>query len=168
MVHRIIRFRWDEPLRGGDQARRRPAYLPPMLMTQSVYRRVMQRLGDLQPEAAGVLLGPQDDEPLATHFALDELGTSTAASFTLGTEFLNGVLQQHRVCDLTCVGIVHSHPAGCTTPSCGDLAYLRRLFDAAELNQFLFPIYCAGRLYPFLVWRDEDELSLTPASLLLV
>jgi proteasome lid subunit RPN8/RPN11 len=148
-----------------------PARPPSMLLTQSVFANVVGSLGTRQPEAAGILLGPQDDEPLATHFVLDESGIATSASFTLDVETLNSVVRHYRQCELTCVGIVHSHPRGMTVPSAGDLEYLEQLFHCqanSQLNQFLFPIFCDGRFHPFMVWRRDERLVVTPASLVLV
>ena len=149
----------------------RPACLPPMVITQAVYAQATADLDSCEPEAAGILLGPQNAEPLATHWVLDRSGRSTGVSFTLNVESLNEVLRHHRQCDLTCVGIIHSHPRGMTTPSLGDLAYLEELFFGRaneELDRFLFPIFCDGRFYPYIVWRSDGRLVVTPAAMLFV
>lgn len=147
------------------------ACLPLLTLTQAVYQQAMYDLGAIPPEAAGILLGPQNAEPLATHWALDASGSSTGVSFTLDVAALNDVLRQYRQCELTCVGLIHSHPRGIVTPSLGDVAYLEDLFmrpTNETLDRFLFPIYCDGRLYPYIVWRRKAGLAVTPAALLLL
>ncbi len=154
-----------------NEAPTQPACLPMMAITQAVYAQATADLGSCDPEAAGILLGPQNAEPLATHWVLDQSGSSTGVSFTLDVESLNRELRHYRQCDLACVGIIHSHPRGITTPSLGDLDYLEELFFRPaneELDRLLFPIFCDGRLYPYIVWRRENRLDLTPAALLLV
>ena len=149
----------------------RAACLPPMAFTQAVYAQATADLNACEPEVAGILLGPQNAEPLATHWVLDRSGRSTGVSFTLNVESLNDVLRRFRQCDLTCVGIIHSHPRGMTTPSLGDLAYLEDLFFGPtneELDRFLFPIFCDGRLYPYIVWRRQGRLVVTPSAMLFV
>jgi proteasome lid subunit RPN8/RPN11 len=142
-----------------------------MMITQAVFEQVVRDLSSRPPEAAGLLFGPQNAEPLATHWVLDETGDATSVSFTLGVDALNGTLRKYRPCGLTCIGAGHSHPGGLVTPSMGDLAYLQNLFFQpvnADLDRFLFPIFCQGRLHPYIVWRDEERLAVTPAALMLV
>ena len=145
--------------------------LPPLRMTQGVYLRILAQLGSRAPEAAGVLLGPSYDEPLATHFVLDAEGQATNVSFTLAAEFLNPVLQQYRQCDLACVGLAHSHPTGFDHPSHGDLEYLQTLFRRPANHGagiFLFPIFSGGKLHPYIVRPTADLPEVMRAALVLV
>lgn len=140
-------------------------------MTHGVYEHVLRELGSRRPEAAGLLLGPRQDEPLATHFVLDTSGLATPMSFTLDAEFLNEVLERFRQCDMTCVGIVHSHPGGFNTPSHGDREYLLNLFGRSAnqgLEVLLFPIFAGGRLHPYLVRPGCGLPEVEPAVLVLV
>lgn len=138
-------------------------------MTQGVYQRVMTELGERRPEAAGVLLGPTDNEPLVTHFVLDSSGVGTYASFSLDAQFLNRVLAQYRGCGLTCVGIAHSHPTGVTSPSMGDRQYLAEMFRQTGTEQpFLFPVFCDNQLHPYLALPSSRIPEIVPATLVLV
>jgi proteasome lid subunit RPN8/RPN11 len=140
-------------------------------MTQGAYRQTMAALGSRSPEAAGILLGPKEDEPFATHFVLDTCGIATSVSFRLDVEHLNKVLARFRQCDLTCVGIVHSHPTGIQAPSHGDLEYVERVLgheDNDETSVFLFPIFCDGRLHPYILCRTKSLPRIAPAALMLV
>lgn len=140
-----------------------------MMMTQGAYRRIVSELDSLPPEAAGVLLGPADNEPLVTHFVLDTEGVATTISFAIDAEFLNRVLAQYRACHLTCVGIAHSHPIGVAAPSIGDREYLAELFRVTGTQQpFLFPVYCDGQLHPYLALPGQPLPTIVPAALVLV
>jgi proteasome lid subunit RPN8/RPN11 len=134
-----------------------------MKITQAALRQLMEYLLSREPELAGLLLGPADDDSLITHFVPDRTGHGTSASFELGTVELNDVLKRMKPAGINCKGIAHSHPAGITSPSHGDLIYLRRTFDLptnAAAAQFYMPIVCGGRLYPYVyaqgrVWRAD-------------
>lgn len=151
--------------------RARPAYLPLLKMTQGAYHQMMAALAERPPEAAGILLGPKDDEPLATHFVLDASGVATTVSFQLDVEHLNEILCQCRQFDLTCVGIVHSHPTGICGPSHGDLIYVERVLGHeanGNAGVFLFPIFCDGRLHPYILCRTDSLPQVAPAALVLI
>lgn len=140
-----------------------PLALWVMKITQSALRHAMDYLVAREPESAGLLLGPADDDLLITHFVPDLTGRGTPASFELGTAELNDMLKRMKPAGINCKGIVHSHPAGITSPSHGDLAYLRRVFRLptnAEAGQFYMPILCGGRLYSYVytqgrVWHAD-------------
>jgi proteasome lid subunit RPN8/RPN11 len=154
-----------------EQQATRAASLPLLTMTQAVYRHTMHQLGSRPPEAAGILLGPEDAESLVTHFVLDTVGIGTSVSFSLDAANLNDVLAHYRQCRLTCVGIAHSHPAGIHAPSHGDLMYVERVFGCSsnrEAKQFVFPIFSDDRLYPFVLARTGGLPQALPAALVLV
>jgi proteasome lid subunit RPN8/RPN11 len=139
--------------------------LPLMMMkiTQPALRDMLGYLLAREPESAGLLLGPTNDDLLITHFVPDRTGRGTSASFELGTDELNDVLKRMKPAGINCKGIGHSHPAGISSPSHGDLIYLRRVFGLpsnADAAQFYMPIVCGGRLYPYVyaqgrVWRAD-------------
>ena len=134
-----------------------PRPLRPMHMLQSAYLDIMRHLTSVEPEAGGMLLGPKGTS-VVTHYVIDVMGKATAASFTLDAAGLNRVLKRALECDLSCLGLVHSHPVGCTQPSSGDLAYVRKSF-ANEKNknliEFLLPIFCDGILTPYIIHPHE-------------
>ncbi|MBL9085160.1 MAG: Mov34/MPN/PAD-1 family protein [Planctomycetales bacterium] len=132
-------------------------------ITQPAFRQLLEFLLEREPEAAGLLLGPANDDLLVTHFVPDLTGRGTPASFELGTVELNEVLQWMKPAGINCKGIAHSHPAGFVSPSHGDLNYLRRVFGLpsnSAAGQFYMPIVSGGRLYPYVyaqgrVWCAE-------------
>ena len=139
-----------------------------MRMTQTVYLEIMRHLSSVAPEAGGMLLGPKS-HPVVTHYVRDKKGKATAASFTLDAAGLNRVLKKAIACGMDCKGLVHSHPQGCTQPSGGDLAYVRKAFaneKNKDLAEFLLPIFCGGILLPYIV-RPHDENLVQNAQLLL-
>ena len=115
-----------------------------------------------------MLLGPKGTS-VVTHYVIDAKGKATAASFTLDAFSLNRMLKKALECDLDCKGLVHSHPAGCTQPSSGDLAYVRKSFaneKNKDLTEFLLPIFCGGILIPYVV-RPREERVVQMAQLIL-
>ncbi len=145
---------------------RRP--LPTIRMLQPAYLSIMRHLASVAPEAGGMLLGPMGTS-VVTHYVIDKNGKATAASFTLDAAGLNRVLKKALECDLDCKGLVHSHPAGCTQPSSGDLAYVRKSFaneKNKDLTEFLLPIFCGGILIPYVV-RPHEQCVVQVAQLIL-
>jgi len=129
-----------------------PLPLWAMKITQSAYGETMDYLRGRKPEAAGILIRPALDDVLVTHFIPDVDGRATPVSFELNAANLNRVLKERKPAGLTCKGIVHSHPAGISQPSCGDVVYFNRLFARpanADTQQIFVPIVCTGRLFPY-------------------
>lgn len=132
-------------------------------ITQPALHAALDYLSRHTPEVAGILVGPANDDLLVTDFFPDKTGNGTPVSFTLGVAELNRTLRRLKRAGLNCKGIAHSHPAGFTAPSFGDLAYLRQMFalpQNAAAGSFYLPIVCRGRLYPYVfsaghVWHAE-------------
>lgn len=152
----------DEPVDDDE-----PMALWGLKITQAAFQETMHYLLSRPPEAAGILLGPANEDVLATHFIPDTTGRATSVSFALDAKALNRTLKRHKPVGLNCKGIVHSHPPGLPQPSSGDVTYFRRLF-AMPANSFagpLFvPIVCRGRLFNFAFARG----TVFPADLILV
>ncbi|HEY5315375.1 MAG TPA: Mov34/MPN/PAD-1 family protein [Pirellulales bacterium] len=154
------------PVDDGQLNRDEPLPLWMMKITQPALWDMMDYLLDREPESAGLLLGPTNDDLLITNFLPDRTGRGTSSSFELGTNELNNVLKRMKPAGITCKGIGHSHPVGSTSPSHGDLVYLRRVFDLptnADAAQFYMPIVSGGRLYPYVyaqgrVWHADLRL----------
>lgn len=159
----------EEPETDENSARERPvpepATVDPVLkITQSAYRECMHELTSRRPESGGMLLGPTEDDDLVTVYIHDENGKATAASFTIDEVRLNFILSQFRDRGLNCKGLIHSHPAGVTSPSAGDLEYVRKVFangNNESAGQFFLPIVCDDRMSPYLVRQDAPNRILT-------
>ena len=132
-----------------------------------VYRETMGYFSDRTPEAAGILFGSQGDDSLIDEFVPDETGRGTPVSFDLGTLNLNRVVKVKKAEGKSCMGIAHSHPAGVTQPSCGDLFYFRKLFAVpanGDAQHLFVPIICGDWMYPYVFAHNEIH----PAKLVLV
>jgi len=126
-----------------------------------------EHLSSQPPEAAGILLGPNSEPWLVTQFVPDLYGESTSASFRLDVKTLNARLDAAKSAEMSCVGIVHSHPQNFTRPSAGDLAYLQSLFKLPQndaSHPFFVPIFCGGTLYSYVYLGGEIH----PAQLQLI
>jgi proteasome lid subunit RPN8/RPN11 len=143
---------------------------PPLLrITRSACNDAVQELGDRTPEYAGILLGPKDSD-IVTHFVADEQGAATRSSFTLNVDWLNKVIRRFVRCGIDVKGVVHSHPPGVPSPSQGDLAYVRDVFATPkndDADELFLPIFCDGRLHPFVIGRDIP-LRIRAAELVLI
>jgi len=108
------------------------------------------------PETGGVLVGPRDSD-LVTEFFFDQAARCTSASYSPDHEAINRLSREvWRPAQLELKGFVHSHPDGLESPSGGDLAYIRRIFEAnSELRVLLAPIVSPTRfrLHPFVIQR---------------
>jgi proteasome lid subunit RPN8/RPN11 len=149
----------DRPARQAGDADDCKFLLPlPMKVAQSAFREIVEYFRSRQPEAAGILLGPVQDDVLVTHFIPDEEGDGTAVSFHLNAPSLNRVVKRVRPAGINVKGFIHSHPGGLTQPSSGDLAYMQRLFGLpanAEAQQCFLPIVCGGRVYAYVYARGR-------------
>ena len=158
-----------EPLHAGSESsRKKPSNeesgsgdilsLWVMKITQSAYRDMLDYLRSREPEAAGLLLGPVDDDLLVTHFQPDEDGHGTSASFHINAPGLNRTLNRVKPAGMNGKGLAHSHPRGVIQPSYGDLMYLQKLFGLpanAAADQCFMPIVCDRRVYPYVYARGR-------------
>jgi proteasome lid subunit RPN8/RPN11 len=151
----------------GTTLKDEPLPIWELRILQTAYLKAMTYLCGRLPEAAGILLSLQHDDSVITEFVPDDSGRGTAVSFELDAVKLNRVLKEKKSVGLTCMGIVHSHPAGVIQPSFGDLVYFRKLFAApanGEAQHLFVPIICNGRMYPYVFAQDH----VYPAQLTLV
>lgn len=150
----------------SEKVDERPSFLK---LTPSVFDAILDQLVWKGREQGGLLVGPAG-EPLVTHFLKDEEAVATADSFEVDAVRMNARLRPFLELEMNCKGLVHSHPSGVTAPSIGDQRYVRRSLGNPRNNkadEFFLPIVCDGRLYPWIVRREEP---LTPrlAQLVLV
>ena len=167
---------WDRGRREREFVPEPPPSFPPvepgvpiMRFTHQAYQAVMKLLGEVPPEAGGLLLGPRDTY-LVTHFHRDEDGVGTPGTFTLGAKGLNAALKVYKEARLEMKGFVHSHPSRVKAPSVQDLEYAAHLLQNPKnegADELLLPIYCGGTLYPYIIYRDERGTCVT-AQLVLV
>lgn len=150
----------------SEKAGERPSFFK---ITPSVFHAILGQLVWTGREQGGLLIGPAG-EPLVTHFLPDEEAVATADSFEVDAVRMNAKLRPFLELAMNCKGVVHSHPPRVTAPSIGDQDYVRRSLGNRrnhKADEFFLPIVCDGRLYPWVVRREEP---LTPhlAQLVLV
>ena len=129
-----------------------------MKITQPAYFDVMTCLLSRVPEAAGILVGPTNDDSLVTRFIPDVEGRGTSVTFELNSVHLNRMLKELKPAGLGCKGIIHSHPAGFPQPSYGDVHYFQTLFGKAANSAATYiytPIVCDGRMFPYVFTRGR-------------
>jgi proteasome lid subunit RPN8/RPN11 len=138
-------------------------------VTPSVHRAMLDQLVWDGREQGGLLVGP-NDEPLITHFLIDEEAVTTAATFEVNGARMNGKLRPFLDLGMNCKGLVHSHPPGSTVPSVGDQKYVRRSLGNPRnqrAHEFFLPIICDGQLHPWVIRRD-DPTNVRLAQLIVV
>jgi proteasome lid subunit RPN8/RPN11 len=153
--------------RKQDDSARHMQEMPVMKWTQTVYQRVLRDIGGFPPERGGILLGPVG-ELMATHFVLDETGSGTSASWTIGHVQINELLRKHVPLGLDMKAFVHSHPSGMTSLSGQDIADFRKPFAKSKhesLAQVWAPLVVDGQIYPYILYREQPEP--VPARLVL-
>ncbi len=129
-----------------------------MKITQSAFFDAMSHLLGRVPEAAGILVGPTNDDSLVTRFIPDIEGRGTPVTFELNSVHLNRVLKELKPAGLGCKGIIHSHPAGYPQPSYGDVHYFQTLFGRAANSAATYiytPIVSDGRMFPYVFTRGR-------------
>lgn len=137
-------------------------------MTCPCYFELMQDLTGKQPEQAGLMFGPVNDDSLVTHYVPENEGMGTLVTFTINGDFVNRQIRRFKAAELDLKGIVHSHPPYFNQLSGGDLRYLRRLLGKPKnrgTEAIFMPIVCGNRFIPFLV---DSEINVTRPRLELV
>ena len=135
-----------------------PLPLWQMKITQTAFLDAMSHMLSRDPEVAGILIGPMNDDSLVTRFISDSEGRGTPVTFELNSVHLNRLLKELKPAGLGCKGIIHSHPAGYPQPSYGDVHYFQTLFGRAANSATTYiytPIVCDGRMFPDVFTRGR-------------
>jgi len=109
------------------------------------FEQMKNTIGSKPAETGGALFGEPADLrsaiPYIKDFVFDAAATSTWASYTINTEFLNPVI--HEKWDnhgLEIHGLVHSHPKGCKRLSMPDMEYFRNMHTYMDRPFLITPI----------------------------
>lgn len=154
-----------EPLRKQEPTSP-PVKQPEFRIVESAYRSIMQQIATREPEQGGVLLGLEQDS-IITHFEFDNTGHRTSVLYVPDAHRINVLLAKYRDCNLTCLGVVHSHPSGVRRLSAGDLRWARISFENprnAGNSRILMPLVVDGEFLPFMVTREAVQ----PAKLVVL
>lgn len=129
-------------------------------IAREAHTEMIEYLMSRPSEAGGVLLGPVG-ESLLTQFYADEGGACTASTYTPDARSLNRHLEDEwNPAGLELKGFAHSHPAGVSNLSDGDIDYIARLLERnPHWRIFVAPIVLpeAFRLIPYIVYPDQPR-----------
>ena len=106
------------------------------VMTDQVYTAICETIGRRVPEQGGIL-GSSDGIHI-DHYYFDQNAQVTGSTYTFDTDTLNRVITHWNEQDIRFVGVIHSHPKGCTSPSLGDLEISRTILESMDMGGRIF------------------------------
>jgi proteasome lid subunit RPN8/RPN11 len=123
-------------------------------MTEACHESVMDDLTRRRPEHAGALFGPVGCDYLITNYESFTSG-GTPSTFSVDGPKLTEMIRVRKPLGLELRGIVHSHPAGVTSLSWGDIDYVTQILNHPKNDQshLFMPIVCRHRFLPYVVSR---------------
>lgn len=108
------------------------------VFTTEVYEEICRTIGTRRPESGGIL-GSSDGGRTIDYYYFDSTASTSGATYQPDTEAINTVIKSWNQMDISFVGVIHSHPWGCNTPSVGDYIYASNIIDAMDLpNDILY------------------------------
>ena len=129
-------------------------------ITEAVYQKILRDLGGRPPECGGILGADQSGAVSAWYF--DRTGKSTPESYKPNVTAINRVLaEEWQPKGIYMVGIIHSHAAGKSVPSCGDINYGVRILRALDtVDAFYLPILELSAsellLFGYVLYENSD------------
>ncbi len=134
-------------------------------MTREVYDEIRQTIG-LRPAENGGALGREEDDDVIRYYVFDDTAHKTGATYSPNHELLNKMFKSNwNPRGIRLAGFVHSHPAGFTRPSRGDLYYADRILAAIpDLPALFLPIVQtvpdtrSFKLRAFVALREDGQL----------
>lgn len=128
-------------------------------MLKAVYDQIFDTIGKKPPECGGII-GAGEDGVISQYY-FDVTGKSEPDAYIPDVESVNQVLEAWHERGIHMVGIVHSHQAGMSVPSCGDIAYGARILEALDtVDRFYLPIVVSQEDVPRMlgyVLFEEDQ-----------
>lgn len=139
------------------------------IITTDAYQNIIKKIGSQQPEKGGILIGKNG---IITDFVFDEFAETTGSTYALNVTYLNPIIQEFKKQGKELMGIIHSHPNGCSKLSKPDQDYFAGIFKNATDLDFLFtPIVFSAKenefhVFPYVFHKDgkieEVELEIVP------
>lgn len=139
------------------------------IITTDAYQNIIKKIGSQQPEKGGVLIGKNG---IITDFIFDEFAETTGSTYAVNTTYLNPIIKEFKEQGKELLGIIHSHPNGCSKLSKPDQDYFAGIFKNASDLDFLFtPIVFSAKenefhIFPYVFHKDgkieEVELEIVP------
>ena len=140
------------------------------IITAEVYDQIKRTIGTRKPEQGGIL-GSSDGVHI-DHYYFDKTADRTAASYTMDAKALNEVIHEWNDNGIQLVGIIHSHPQGCTKPSYGDMETARHIIETIDVKgKFFTPIVQVSpkfngniKIYPY-TFEQTVEMREQPVTI---
>lgn len=138
-------------------------------ITTEVFQEIVKTIGSGIPEKGGILLGK---DGIITDFVFDENAHTSSSTYSLNVEFLNPIIQDKKQEGKQLMGIMHSHPYGCSELSAPDKQYFQSQFKNFPDLEFLYtPIIFSAKqgefeFFPHVFHKDGTteiaELEILP------
>lgn len=138
-------------------------------ITTDVYQNIVKTIGSSIPEKGGILLGK---DGVITDFVFDENAETTGSTYSLNIAYLNPIIQEKKQEGKQLLGIIHSHPNGCSQLSAPDKHYFLSQFkNFPDLDYLFTPIVFSAKqgefeFFPHVFHKDGTvetaELEILP------
>lgn len=138
-------------------------------ITTDAYQSIVKKIGSGIPEKGGILLGK---DGIITDFVFDENAETTGSTYSLNVAYLNPIIIEKKQEGKQLLGIIHSHPFGCSSLSEPDKQYFLNQFKNFPDLEFLYtPIVFSAKqgefeFFPHVFHKDGTvetaELEILP------
>lgn len=140
-----------------------------LLITTDAYQNIVKKIGSGIPEKGGILMGKNG---IVTDFVFDHNAHTTASTYSLNVAYLNPIIKELKKEGKELLGIIHSHPYGCSELSLADREYFLSQFKNFPSLDFLYtPIVFSAKqnefeFFPYVFYKDgtveKAELEILP------
>jgi len=138
-------------------------------ITTDAYQSIVTKIGSGIPEKGGILMGQGG---IITDFIFDENAHTTGSTYSLNVSYLNPLIKEMKQQGKQLLGIIHSHPYGCSELSNPDKEYFMSQFKNFPDLDFMFtPIVFSAKqdefaFFPYIFYKDGTvetaELEILP------
>lgn len=138
-------------------------------ITTDAYQSIVTKIGSGIPEKGGILMGQGG---IITDFIFDENAHTTGSTYSLNVAYLNPIIKELKQKGKQLLGIIHSHPYGCSELSNPDKEYFLSQFkNFPDLNFMYTPIVFSAKqdefaFFPYVFYKDGTvetaELEILP------
>lgn len=138
-------------------------------ITTNAYQNIIKKIGSGIPEKGGILMGKNG---IVTDFVFDQNAQTTASTYSLNVAYLNPIIKELKKEGKQLLGILHSHPYGCSELSLADREYFLSQFKNFPNLDFLYtPIVFSAKqnefeFFPYVFHKDGTvqtaELDILP------
>lgn len=120
-------------------------------ITTDAYQSIVTKIGSGIPEKGGILMGK---DGIVTDFIFDENAHTTGSTYSLNVAYLNPLIKKLKQQGKQLMGIIHSHPYGCSELSYPDKEYFTSQFKNFPDLDFMYT--------PIVFSAKQDEFAFFP------